>query len=182
MAAVGTASAQTYGGYGNDPYRNVQPAHGTGPLRQQQQRDLRLRARGARGSGDRLALSRYGNNAYGRNTVTPATTATPTTTASDATIVGPSTTAVTRATATTGNDPYCPQQGRYGTDTGRTVATVIGGIAGAVLGSKVGGGSGTYAATAIGSMVGGMAGRQIYESSQRRRYESNTVHGVRSGR
>jgi uncharacterized protein YcfJ len=74
------------------------------------------------------------------------------------------------------SDPYYPQgNNQYGTNTGRTMATVIGGIAGAVLGSKVGGGSGTYAATAIGSMVGGMAGRQIYESSQRRRYESNTV-------
>lgn len=73
------------------------------------------------------------------------------------------------------NDPYPQQGGQYGTNTGRTMATVIGGIAGAVLGSKVGGGTGTYAATAIGSMVGGMAGRQIYESSQRRRYEGNTV-------
>jgi uncharacterized protein YcfJ len=73
------------------------------------------------------------------------------------------------------NDPYYPQQGRYGTDTGRNVATIVGGIAGAVLGSKVGGGTGTYAATAIGSMVGGLAGRQIYESSQRRRVEGNTV-------
>ena len=75
------------------------------------------------------------------------------------------------------NDPYSPQQNqnRYGTDSGRTMATVIGGIAGAVLGSKVGGGSGTTAAAAIGTMVGGMAGRQIYESSQRRRYEGSTV-------
>lgn len=66
-----------------------------------------------------------------------------------------------------GNDPYGSQQSGYGSNTGRTMATVIGGIAGAVLGSKVGGGSGTYAATAIGSMVGGMAGRQVYENSQR---------------
>jgi hypothetical protein len=69
-----------------------------------------------------------------------------------------------------GNDPYNQQSG-YGSNTGRTMATVIGGIAGAVLGSKVGGGSGTYAATAIGSMVGGMAGRQVYEQSQRNRYQ-----------
>ena len=67
-----------------------------------------------------------------------------------------------------GNDPYGGPQ--YGSNGGRTVATVVGGIAGAVLGSKVGGGSGTYAATAIGSMVGGMAGRQIYEQTQRDRY------------
>ncbi len=66
-------------------------------------------------------------------------------------------------------DPYGRPQG--GSTAGRNVATVVGGIAGAVLGSKVGGGSGTYAATAIGSMVGGMAGRQIYEQTQRDRYE-----------
>ena len=72
--------------------------------------------------------------------------------------------------------PYYPQQqSGYGTETGRTVATVVGGIAGAVLGSKVGGGSGAYAASAIGSMVGGLAGRQIYDSAQRRRYAGNTV-------
>ena len=58
----------------------------------------------------------------------------------------------------------------YGNEGGRNVATIVGGIAGAVLGSKVGGGSGTYAATAIGSMVGGMAGRQIYDQSQQDRY------------
>ena len=74
------------------------------------------------------------------------------------------------------NDPYYPQQNnQYGTNTGRTMATVLGGIAGAVLGSKVGGGSGTYAATAIGSMVGGMAGRQVYESVQRNRAPQGTV-------
>ena len=69
-----------------------------------------------------------------------------------------------------GRDPY--GNGRYGTDTGRTVATVVGGIAGAVLGSKIGGGSGTYVASALGTMVGGMAGRQIYENVQRNRNEN----------
>jgi len=64
-------------------------------------------------------------------------------------------------------DPYGYPQA--GTNTGRTVATVVGGIAGAVLGSKVGGGTGAYAATAIGSMVGGMAGRQVYERTQANR-------------
>lgn len=67
------------------------------------------------------------------------------------------------------NDPY-GRSPQYGSNTGRTVATVVGGIAGAVLGSKVGGGSGSYAASAIGSMVGGMAGRQIYDQTQRNRY------------
>ena len=68
------------------------------------------------------------------------------------------------------NDPYGRSQYGNGNTSGRNVATVIGGIAGAVLGSKIGGGTGTYAATAIGSMVGGMAGRQVYENTQRDRY------------
>ncbi|WP_368561832.1 glycine zipper 2TM domain-containing protein [Pseudoxanthomonas sp. UTMC 1351] len=81
------------------------------------------------------------------------------------------------------DDGYYPNGGDYrgddyyrddgyrsgGSETGRTVATVIGGIAGAVLGSKVGEGSGRYVGTAVGSMVGGMAGRSIYNSSQRNR-------------
>ena len=64
-------------------------------------------------------------------------------------------------------DPYGNSQ--VGNNTGRTIATVVGGIAGAVLGSKVGGGTGAYAATAIGSMVGGMAGRQVYDRTQQNR-------------
>ena len=71
-----------------------------------------------------------------------------------------------------GGNGYYDQYGNYhpasgGTNTGRTVATVIGGIAGAVLGSKVGGGSGQVAASAIGGMVGGMAGRQVYDNAHR---------------
>jgi hypothetical protein len=74
------------------------------------------------------------------------------------------------------NDGYYDGYGRsrsgygYGNEGGRNVATIVGGIAGAVLGSKMGGGSGTYATTAIGSMVGGIAGRQIYDQTQRDRY------------
>ncbi len=56
-----------------------------------------------------------------------------------------------------------------GSETGRNVATVLGGIVGAALGSKVGGGSARYATAAVGSMVGGIAGRGIYETSQRNR-------------
>jgi outer membrane lipoprotein SlyB len=70
-----------------------------------------------------------------------------------------------------GGSGYYDQYGNYrqnaGSNTGRTVATVIGGIAGAVLGSKVGGGSGQVAASAIGTMVGGMAGRQVYDNAHR---------------
>jgi len=66
-------------------------------------------------------------------------------------------------------DDYARDRSARGDETGRTVATVIGGIAGAVLGSKVGDGSGRYVGTAVGSMVGGMAGRSVYDSSQRSR-------------
>ena len=67
------------------------------------------------------------------------------------------------------NDGAYDQYGnrRYGTQTGATVATVIGGILGAAIGSQVGGGSARYATSAIGSMVGGMAGRSVYEQRQR---------------
>lgn len=78
-----------------------------------------------------------------------------------------------------GNRGY--RDGRYdrvyggGSDAGRNVATVIGGVVGAVLGSKVGGGSARYATAAVGTMVGGMAGRQIYESNNRSRQPRNGV-------
>ncbi len=75
-------------------------------------------------------------------------------------------------------DGYYDRDGRsndgYGTQTGRNVATVIGGIVGAALGSKVGGGSARYATAAVGSMVGGMAGREVYETSQRSRQPKRT--------
>lgn len=85
----------------------------------------------------------------------------------------------------TDNDGYYRQADRYGGDNGyygggeayrsdgdeagRTVATVIGGIAGAVLGSNIGEGGGRYVGTAVGSLVGSMAGRSIYDSSQQNR-------------
>jgi len=58
-----------------------------------------------------------------------------------------------------------------GSDTGRTMATVIGGVLGAVVGSQVGGGSGRFATSAIGTMVGGIAGREVYEAGQRDRMQ-----------
>lgn len=64
-------------------------------------------------------------------------------------------------------DPSGGDRRSVGTEGGRTAATVVGGIVGAVLGSKVGGGSARYATSAIGSMVGGMAGKSIYEQSKR---------------
>ena len=63
-------------------------------------------------------------------------------------------------------DRYANTQG---TETGRNVSAVLGGIIGAALGSKVGGGSARYATAAVGSMVGGIAGREIYETTQRNR-------------
>ncbi|GAB3103724.1 glycine zipper 2TM domain-containing protein [Lysobacter terrae] len=79
-----------------------------------------------------------------------------------------------------GSDGYYDQYGNYrrrsgGTQTGATVATVVGGLIGAAVGSQVGGGSARYATSAIGTMVGGMAGRQIYEQSQRQRDRVGTV-------
>ena len=70
------------------------------------------------------------------------------------------------------NDPYRDSRGSEG---GRTVATVIGGVLGAVVGSQVGGGSARYATSAIGSMVGGVAGRQVYDNYQRTRGGTGTV-------
>lgn len=72
------------------------------------------------------------------------------------------------------DDDYSYPDSRYprpsgGTETGRTVSTIVGTIVGAAVGSQVGGGSARYATSAIGSVVGGMAGRQIYEENQRQR-------------
>ncbi len=65
-----------------------------------------------------------------------------------------------------GNQGYGNQG--YGNDTGRTVATVIGSVLGAAIGSQVGGGSARYVTSALGTMVGGIAGRQVYENTHQR--------------
>lgn len=59
--------------------------------------------------------------------------------------------------------------GRYrqGSEGGRQLATVIGSLAGAVLGSQIGGGDGRYIGTAVGTIAGGAAGRAIYEANNR---------------
>lgn len=72
-----------------------------------------------------------------------------------------------------GNDGY-----RGGTQGGRTMATVIGGIVGAAVGSQMGGGSARYATSAIGSMVGGIAGQQVYENTVRQRQQRQRVATV----
>ncbi|WP_305804415.1 glycine zipper 2TM domain-containing protein [Stenotrophomonas sp. YIM B06876] len=65
------------------------------------------------------------------------------------------------------NDGYRDQRYGGGNEAGRQLATVIGGVAGAVLGSRVGGGDGRYLGTAMGTLVGGVAGRSIYEANTR---------------
>jgi len=49
----------------------------------------------------------------------------------------------------------------------QTAGTVIGGVAGAVLGSQIGGGSGRLVATAIGTLAGAMIGSEIGKSLDR---------------
>ena len=71
-----------------------------------------------------------------------------------------------------GNNGY---GGYGGSQTGRTVATVVGGVVGAVLGSQVGGGSARYATSAIGSMVGGQVGGSIYDQTQRQRRQGQVT-------
>ena len=182
VAAVGTASAQS-SGYGSDPYRNNNYAN--------------LQTSSNRASSNQVYTDRSGNgsgaiydyarvvrvdpvigSSYGYGSPTPSNPR-----CYDATDRGGYASDPYRGgnygndpygSDNYGNDPYSSQSG-YGTSTGRTMATVLGGIAGAVLGSKVGGGTGSYAASAIGSMVGGMAGRQVYESVQRNRTPQGTV-------
>ena len=73
------------------------------------------------------------------------------------------------------NEGYYGNDGYRGTETGRTVATVVGGVIGAVVGSKVGGGSGRYVASALGTMAGGMAGRAIYDQNARQRRNASVT-------
>lgn len=69
------------------------------------------------------------------------------------------------------NDGYYGRDNGYrGSESGRTMATVLGGVLGAVVGSQIGGGSARYATAAVGSMVGGIAGQKVYEANQRDRY------------
>ncbi len=56
---------------------------------------------------------------------------------------------------------------RSGSQAGRGVATVIGGIVGAALGSRVGGGNARYATAALGTLAGGAVGQQIYDNNNR---------------
>jgi uncharacterized protein YcfJ len=72
------------------------------------------------------------------------------------------------------NDGYY-SNGYRRSDGGRSAATVVGGIAGALLGSRVGGGNGRFVGTAVGTMVGGLAGRSIYDSNARTTVQTGSV-------
>jgi len=63
------------------------------------------------------------------------------------------------------DDGYEDDGYRRENDSGRQVATVIGGVAGAILGSRVGGGDGRYLGTAIGTLAGAAAGRAIHDAN-----------------
>ena len=174
VAAVGTASAQSSGYYGSDPYRNNNYATS------QTYPDRSGNSSGAIYDYARVVrVDPVIGSSYGYGSPTASNPR-----CYDATDRGGYASDPYRGgnygndpyrSDNYGNDPYSPQQSGYGTSTGRTVATVLGGIAGAVLGSKVGGGTGAYAASAIGSMVGGMAGRQVYDNVQRNRAPRGTV-------
>lgn len=81
-----------------------------------------------------------------------------------------------------------PVSGGYYQGNGTNVAgTLIGGVAGGILGHQVGGGSGRDAATAVGAVVGALAGNHIanqnvrpvqYVNEQRQVQQCHTVNEV----
>jgi uncharacterized protein YcfJ len=70
-----------------------------------------------------------------------------------------------RAADGQGGDYYDGDAVSSANPSGRTLATVVGGIAGAVVGSRFGGGSGQLLGTAVGTMAGGVAGRSVYDAN-----------------
>lgn len=71
---------------------------------------------------------------------------------------------------------YRDDEQRRVTESGRQWATILGGVAGAVLGSQIGGGDGRYLGSAVGGVLGGTVGRSIYEATTRDEgYRSGTV-------
>ena len=51
------------------------------------------------------------------------------------------------------------------TQGGRAAATIVGGVVGALVGSRFGGGSARYATSALGTMAGGLVGQRVYDQS-----------------
>lgn len=86
-----------------------------------------------------------------------------------------------RDTRDYGDDRYAGGY-RQGSDGGRQVATVIGGLAGAIIGSRIGGGDGRYLGTAIGTVAGGAAGRAIYDANTGPVYRRSDVRVCEPGR
>src|SRR5690606_3230148 len=56
---------------------------------------------------------------------------------------------------------------RQGSEGARQVATVIGGLAGAIIGSRIGGGDRRYPGPAVGPVARGAAGRAVYGAYHR---------------
>lgn len=48
---------------------------------------------------------------------------------------------------------------------GRAAATIVGGVVGALVGSRIGGGSARYATSALGTMAGGLVGQRAYDQA-----------------
>src|SRR5690606_28717696 len=71
---------------------------------------------------------------------------------------------------------YVPD-GRGRDDTGRLAASVVGGVAGAVLGSRFGAGSGRLIGTAVGAGAGSAIGRGVYATRRRGPEHVVTVSG-----
>lgn len=179
-AAVGTASAQTYGRYDNDPYYRNQGYSQSQPYPDRYgqsssasydyARVIRVDPVIGSGYGNYPASStqRCYNRQDGYVSNDPYR--------NDGSYGGNNT-----GNGYYGNDGYYGRNdgyyGRndgynnpgYGNTAGRTMATVLGGVLGAAIGSQVGGGSARYATSAIGSMVGGIAGQKVYENVQRQR-------------
>jgi uncharacterized protein YcfJ len=151
--AAGSALAQTYGGYEQDPYSDPYGSRVTNAVPDRYgNRSTAIYDYARVIRVDPIIDSRYRDN--GRNTY--ASNGRYTVVNGQRCYESSGGRYVTDRDYRGYNDPYAPQQDPYGTTTGRTLATVIGGVAGALIGSKVGGGSGQVAATAIGTMVGGM--------------------------
>ncbi|MEP6790004.1 MAG: glycine zipper 2TM domain-containing protein, partial [Ramlibacter sp.] len=67
---------------------------------------------------------------------------------------------------------WITEQRRVGGGGGNNIGgTVIGGVAGGLLGNQVGGGHGREAATALGAVVGALTGNNIANGNRAERYE-----------
>lgn len=64
------------------------------------------------------------------------------------------------------NGSYQTEPPERGTNAGRVMSSLLGGIIGGVLGSKVGGGMGSVIASSVGSTMGSMAGQAVYRNAK----------------